>query len=159
MTGAPLRNLKVGGWVEFQDFLPFFYCADDSIREGSPLAAYAELTVRGMREFECHWFDKEPSDVEEALGRAGFADVRSVTYDVPIGRWMPDPSARDVGSLVQFYVADTCDVFGAKPLAALGLTDDERARLVGDAKDCLREWNTQRYLKLSVCYARKGPPA
>lgn len=149
------RNLKVGGWVEFQDFASDICCDDGSMKDNDPLDRFIQVAVKGMRKLGCHRFGVQ--DIKDSLDRAGFVNVRLHTIKVPIGPWARDKRLKSAGAMMKAVVSESLGAFAAKPFNALGIPPQERKDFIVGVKESLDDKRIHRYVKLSFCYGQKGP--
>ena len=149
------RNLRTGGWVEFQDFIPEVLCDDGSMDGNDPLRRFMSLAVKGMRKLGCHQFGTR--DIKESLEKANFTNINIHTRRLPIGGWAPDERLLSVGAMMKAVVLESLSAFAAKPFEALGILDDERQRLIAEVKKSLDDKSIHRYLDFRFCYGQKSP--
>jgi hypothetical protein len=89
LTQCLCSKLKPGGWTELQELDHTIHCDDGSVTDKYPVQQYCEMTAKVTKELR-------GIDVQVApkLGRmmedAGYTDVRSAKYKVPIGEWVRD---------------------------------------------------------------------
>lgn len=93
LVSQAYRNVKPGGWVEFQDVDMVFYAEDGSYSPSSDTALWVHLLVGAARTA-----GKEPCPgprLEQWVRDAGFANVVHQKFKLPLGPWPRD--ARQVG--------------------------------------------------------------
>ncbi|KAG8529897.1 uncharacterized protein KY384_005378 [Bacidia gigantensis] len=82
------ENTKPGGFVEFQDFDLQYYSEDGSLKEDYKIYEWIVTLLEASRNFQ-----REPSpgpNLEKLLKDAGFQNVTSQKYRLPIGPWPKD---------------------------------------------------------------------
>jgi SAM-dependent methyltransferase len=82
------RNVRKGGWVEFQDFNVALYAEDGSYKADSDTAKYMHLLMDSARKA-----GKEPCagpKLEGWIKEAGFVNVNHRKIKLPVGPWPKD---------------------------------------------------------------------
>lgn len=120
---------------------------DDTVR------MFSELYIQGMREYGCK--DFESQNLKQSMERAGFKQVRVITKKVPISTWARDRRLQTLGILMKANIVESVGAFAAKPLAALGLTPEERKKVVSAARHGLGNKRVHRYVNCVFCYGQK----
>lgn len=153
-ANAIIRNLKVGGWAELQDFIPEIRCDDGSMEDDDPLRKFLDLAADGIRSLGCSKYGVY--DAKESLEKAGFTNIHVVTKDIPIGPWVGDQKLRDIGSSMKVLAAWSLSALAAKPFAALGISQEQRVLLMEQASASLQDWRRiHRYVRFRVCCGQK----
>lgn len=150
-------NLRVGGWVEFQELGHSILCDDSTMANDDPVRMFSELYIQGMREYGCKGFAKQ--NLKQSMERAGFKHVRIITKQVPISTWPRDRKLRTLGMLMKANIVESVGAFAAKPLAALGLTPEERKKVVSATRLGLDDKRVHRYVNCVFCYGQKPEAA
>lgn len=97
-------SLEPGGWVENQEFEVKFGCDDGTLPEDSACVRWAELWNEGIEKFgltgRCY-----PEQMKQQMEDAGFINVTTSFYRMPIGTWPKDKRLRQSGwfNLVGFF--------------------------------------------------------
>ncbi|QUC21540.1 uncharacterized protein UV8b_05783 [Ustilaginoidea virens] len=147
------RHVKDGGWVEFQEFIPQILCDDGTMSEEDPLRTFFDASAQGLRTF-----GGEPLKglkLEESLVEAGFTNIHVITKKVPIAAWPRDKHLKAVGMFTRAVILDSLGAFAAKPLAALGISAEDRLALVTQVRQSLNDRRIHRYMKCVFCYGQK----
>lgn len=88
-------NLEPGGWIEQLEGNIGFHCDDGTLPASSPLASHEE------RLLACSFRAGRPLDavdhVESRMRAAGFTNIKTLQYKVPIGAWAKHPIYKDAG--------------------------------------------------------------
>ncbi|KAH7018556.1 S-adenosyl-L-methionine-dependent methyltransferase [Microdochium trichocladiopsis] len=117
-------NLKPGGWMEWQEQHANFLCDDGTMNPDDDLIKLYRLATQA---FERIGYDVHlASKLREPLEKAGFVNVRCVVKKIPIGTWPADKTLRLVGMYMKTAIQSFLPVIIAKPLALLGIPEDER---------------------------------
>jgi hypothetical protein len=125
------------------------------MRSDDPLSTFTKLSVRGMKKLGCSHFGS--LDLSQALDAAGFVNVQRVKKKVPVGSWPQNRNLQSTGALMKTIVQESLGAYAAKPLAALGLSKDERKMLVSTGKASLEDVNIHRYVEFNFVYGQKEP--
>ena len=81
-------NTNSGGWVEFQDFDLNFYSEDGTLTEDHELKKWSRALTQASRS---RGNDPQPSTMmEQWLTAAGFVNIQSKKFQVPVGSWAKD---------------------------------------------------------------------
>ena len=81
-------NTNSGGWVEFQDFDLNFYSEDGTLTEDHELKKWSRALTQASRS---RGNDPQPSImIEQWLAAAGFVNIQSKKFQVPVGSWAKD---------------------------------------------------------------------
>lgn len=88
LVGQAYQHTKPGGWAEFQDFDAKYYSEDGTMVEGSVVDSWVktwvQATIDGGK-------DVHPgSQLEGWMQNAGFQNIRTEKFRVPIGPWPKD---------------------------------------------------------------------
>lgn len=88
LVGQAYQHTKPGGWAEFQDFDAKYYSEDGTMVEGSVVDSWVktwvQATIDGGK-------DVYPGrQLEGWMQNAGFQNIRTEKFRVPIGPWPKD---------------------------------------------------------------------
>lgn len=147
------RNLRAGGWVEFQELGHSILCDDGTMTNDDTVRMFSELYIQGMREYGCQGFENQ--NLKQSMERVGFRHVRIITKKVPISAWPRDRKLQTLGILMKANIVESVGAFAAKPLAALGLTPEERKTMVSATRHGLNDKRVHRYVNCVFCYGQK----
>ena len=89
------RFARPGGWVEFQDWDTRIYSTDGSLKPDHPLQVFHTLTCDAQ---EAKGYSMSPGKhLEQWIHDAGFVNIRSVRYFLPLGTWPNDQKLVSIG--------------------------------------------------------------
>merc|ERR1712000_243866 len=148
------QNLRIGGYVEFQDVLPHIHCDDGTMGDNDALEQFMQLGIRAMQTLGCRLFGA--TDIKDVLEAAGFENVQVVSIKVPVGTWAREPKLKSSGLVMKAMLDDVLEGFAAKPFAALGILGDERDQLLSAARASMKDPRPHRYMVTRFCYGKKG---
>ncbi|PNY28067.1 mRNA 3'-end-processing protein YTH1 [Tolypocladium capitatum] len=146
-------RIRNGGWVEFHEVVPQILCDDGTMGPDDPLRIFYDAAVQGLRTFGCD--PMRTANLEEILDRAGFTNIRCVTKKIPISTWAHERHLKILGLFMKAVMLDSLDGLAAKPLAALGVSRQDRRELVKHVKKSLEDRSVHRYVNCCFCYGQK----
>lgn len=145
--------MRDGGWIEFQEFDHTILCDDNSMADDDPLRTFSEFCAQGMQAFGCAAFGQQ--DLRQSLERAGFQRVRLVTKKVPVSTWPRDQKQKAIGAFMRANIIEALGAFAAKPLAALGMSAEERKMLAVRVRKSLDDNRIHRYVNCCFYFGQK----
>jgi hypothetical protein len=147
------KALKPGGWIELQDFL-YMTHSDDGSRPGD--YKYDEF-VRLLREgFLKFGFDLHGQQKNKGLVRdAGFVEVGSKMYKVPIGTWPRDKVLKTAGLYNKAIIHDFFPAAMAPFTRGLGWSTEEVKIFLIDVRKSIENPNIHAYYTLHMVVGQK----
>ncbi|KAH7140860.1 S-adenosyl-L-methionine-dependent methyltransferase [Dactylonectria macrodidyma] len=149
------RTTKPGGWIETHEDNPVFYNHDGPIEDGSAIAEWGKLFLNGSEKLG-RIFTPIPDNLqEEGLVSAGFVDIKSQTYKVPIGRWPEEERVKKIGMLAKMNIS--ADVQGHIGFMAhlCGWTSEEITIYCTRLRDELRSLTAHAFYYQRIVWGRK----
>ncbi|RGP66590.1 hypothetical protein FLONG3_8786 [Fusarium longipes] len=148
------RVCTPGGWVESVE-ADIHFRSDDGTAEGEEVCKlcnklYEEGGKAIGRSFFVH--DLQPKGMEEA----GFVDIRTVDYKIPVGGWPKDPRLAEVGRFVKLTLEN--DIEGYTLLLwnnVLHWPEDEYQVFLMGIRKVLRNPRIHGYFVVRYVYGRK----
>ncbi|KAH9204290.1 S-adenosyl-L-methionine-dependent methyltransferase [Leptodontidium sp. 2 PMI_412] len=149
-----LEHLKPGGWMETQEIHHRSSCHDGSMPLDHPVAQYWGLVSDGLASLGVN------SDatllLADMMRDAGFINVTTRIFHVPIGRWPKNKVLKMAGLYWRAILLD-----GAQPIALGPLTsglkwsrEQLEMRLVEVRKAYMHEW-VHSHMPLYIIYGQK----
>jgi SAM-dependent methyltransferase len=92
------KNLKPGGWVEYQDATPQA-ASPDGTHAGSATALMLDLIVAGGRALGRDFLVARR--YKDLMKEAGFVDVHETRHYIPVGGWPADPTQKRIGEYLR----------------------------------------------------------
>lgn len=84
------RNLKPGGWVEFQDYDSVYFSDDGSLKPEHDMTKWLDTLREACRDAKR---DCDPGPrLEKYVKEAGFVNVHHEVFKCPVGGWPKDKS-------------------------------------------------------------------
>ncbi|CAG8123028.1 unnamed protein product [Penicillium nalgiovense] len=148
------EHLRLGGWIELQEFEVMLRSDDDSMRFAPALCEFLDRLTQASEAFQ------RPMNIAEGhrqrLVEAGFEDVRDEVYKVPSSVWARDPVQKEIGRYNQCSLLMAVESYSlALFTRVLGWSNnDTQVFLAGVRKD-LKNPAVHTYCKLHVVYGRK----
>ena len=96
-----------------------------------------------------------PKDLGPMLEAAGFDNIQCVVKKVPIGVWARDKTLRLIGLYQKEAVREILPAMGARPFAALGMSEPEIGVTLALARRGLDDVSAHRYFHYYFWFARK----
>ncbi|KAI9797456.1 MAG: hypothetical protein M1833_005496 [Piccolia ochrophora] len=147
-------NTSPGGWVEFQDYDPSYRCDDGSLKPDHAVARWIKLITQA-----CHEVGRDPSpgpQLEGWVRDAGFTEIHSHTFKIPIGRWPKNPRLKTVGAWDLLQILEGLEGFSmALFTRTLKWTAEEVQVLLSKVREDLKNPAIHTYTNFHVVYARK----
>ncbi|KAG4433674.1 hypothetical protein IFR05_010842 [Cadophora sp. M221] len=105
-----LEHLKPGGWMEMQEIHHHPYCHDDSMPPNHPVSQYWSLIHDGLGNLGINF--NATLLLENMMREAGFVNVSTRIFHVPIGLWPKNKVLKMVGLYWRTILMD-----GLQPIA------------------------------------------
>jgi hypothetical protein len=147
------RNLKKGGWIEFQELHPWPCCDDGTMKDDDVLKRFYEMAYDAFQLFKMNLHIAR--DLKPMLEEAGFKNVHCVVKKVPVGVWARDPILRVVGIYMKTAILSVIPAFAGKPFEALGIPPVEREVWQAHVRKTLEDNSIHRYFNFYFWYAQK----
>lgn len=90
-----LQHLKPGGWFELQEIHHYPQCHDDSMPENHPVAQFWGLIAQALGALGVNF--NATLLLEDMMRQAGFVNVATRIFHVPIGTWPKNRILKEVG--------------------------------------------------------------
>lgn len=103
-------HLKPGGWFELQEIHHYPYSSDNSIPTNNLVAEYWALVIAGLSNLGVNF--NATLLLENMMREAGFVNVSTTLFHVPIGMWPRNRVLKTVGQYWRTILMD-----GLQPIA------------------------------------------
>ncbi|KAH6691661.1 S-adenosyl-L-methionine-dependent methyltransferase [Plectosphaerella plurivora] len=100
---SAFRNLKSGGWVEFQELWCDVGCDDGTMRADHPMLRFSSLLRQHFAPLH-QWNIDLAQELPTLLQQVGFINVNIHRYKIPIGAWARDQKRRELGLFMSKHV-------------------------------------------------------
>jgi len=110
LMGRALEHLKPGGWLELQEIHHFPQCHDGSMPPDHPIVKYWNYIDQGLNALGVNF--SGTLLLANRMREAGFVNVTTRIFHVPIGLWPRNKVLKMVGLYWQTILMD-----GAQPIA------------------------------------------
>ncbi|KAL8952043.1 MAG: hypothetical protein Q9222_002030 [Ikaeria aurantiellina] len=108
---------KPGGYTEFQDYDLVYYSEDGTLTDGLAVQEWITTLLQASRDF-----GRDPCPgpkLEGYMRDAGFKDVQSFKYKIPIGPWPKDKHLKTVGSWNLLQIEEGLEAFTLRLFTSL----------------------------------------
>lgn len=147
-------NLKPGGWMESQEWMPTVYCDDGTMGPDYGFAEWTQTQDKAAMNLG------RPLRIANKLKRwyeqAGFVDVHEEMFKLPINSWPKDPQMKMLGRFNETNLLDGLQAFSLQLFQkGLGWTKDEIEVYLVHVRKALSDRNVHAYHKIYVVWGRK----
>lgn len=137
MTFFSHRNLRPGGWVEFQDYDFEFSSLNGSLRPDHKTHQWDHTFLEAAR--LCGIEPCPGSKLKGWVQAAGFINIGHKTIRVPIGPWAKDEFQQEIGLGNLIQLLDGLEAFTLRLFCGvLGKTEEEVSILLSEVRQELR---------------------
>ncbi|KAI9749790.1 MAG: monovalent cation:H+ antiporter, CPA1 (nhx1) [Chaenotheca gracillima] len=153
-SGIWVMEAAVNGWIEIWDFDLHWYSKDKSLHPESNVAKWVALFLEASKKVGR---DPQPGPkLEGWIREAGFTDVTSELFPLPVGRWPKDEKQKAIGALNLLQVLQGVEAFTVRLFnVALDWTGDECQVLLAGVREDLRNTSIHALFNLHITYGRK----
>ncbi|KAH6963278.1 S-adenosyl-L-methionine-dependent methyltransferase [Fusarium avenaceum] len=148
------RCCAPGGWVQSAEADVEFRCDDGTIDKEPNLKVYKKLFEEGGKILGNPFFvyDQQVKGFEDA----GFEDIETVDYKIPVGDWPKDPKLAEVGKYVRACLEN--DIEGYTLMMwkdVLKWPKDEYQIFLMSIRKAIRNPKIHTYMRVRYVYGRK----
>ena len=93
--------------------------------------------------------------IGQSMRDAGFINVQAKMWKIPVGTWAKNKTLKLVGMYMRQVTEDFLGAAGAKPLLALGMTEEEIKPFLESVRKALRDDSVHCYGRLFVWTGQK----
>ncbi|KPM41899.1 hypothetical protein AK830_g4628 [Neonectria ditissima] len=150
------RCCAPGGWVQSCE-ADVEIRSDDGTTENIPaLKLWAQLYAEGGRKLKTPFYVQREGLQEKGLQEAGFTDIKSFDYKLPVAGWPKDSNLAEVGRYVNLTLEN--DIEGYTLMLwhnVLQWPSDEYQGFLADMRRVLRNRKIHGYMSVRYVYGRK----
>ena len=148
------RHLKPGGWFELQEINHFPECHDDSMPPEHPVTVYWRLINDGLTALGV---DIEATlKLADMMRQAGFVNVTTRIFHVPIGVWPRNKVLKMVGLYWRTILIDGLQPIALGPLTrGLKWTKDDVEDFLVEVRKAYMEAHVHSHMPLHVICGQK----
>ena len=154
LVNQAFKHIRPGGFVEFQDFDMLFYSEDGTLKESSNASKWIQMIVGANRHA-----GREPSPgpkLEGWMRDAGFEDIVSHKFKIPIGPWAKDKLQKEVGLFNLVQLLDGAEAISLRLLTSILKWKPEEVQvLCAKVKQELKSKSLHAVLDFYVVYGQK----
>ncbi|EFR01251.1 hypothetical protein MGYG_04255 [Nannizzia gypsea CBS 118893] len=143
---------KPGGWVEFQDWDGTIRSDDDTLK-GTDLFKLQETVKEAFIEIGIN--SNPGAECGSWLKDAGFINITTQKYKVPLGTWPKDKHLKVVGAFNLLQHSEGLGGIANLPLIKKGWSPEEIQVLLSKARGDLRNRSIHAYFNFYIVYGQK----
>ncbi|KAK1754143.1 S-adenosyl-L-methionine-dependent methyltransferase [Echria macrotheca] len=151
-----LRCLKPGGWIEHVEASPTITSDDNSIPADCVSYQWTEIFIQAGKRIGKSF---DPNENNKAwMEAAGFTDVGTKEYKMPIGGWSNDRRLKEVGQYNQLGCEQGLEGYCLRILSEeLLWRKDEIEVFLAKTREAMKDQRIHAYYRLKTTFARKPP--
>ncbi|KAA8627835.1 hypothetical protein SMACR_07718 [Sordaria macrospora] len=151
-------HLKPGGWIETQDFHPQIRSDDNSIpaKEMYPPGQLMDLANIAWAHAGTDY--RVTPQIGEMMKEAGFVNVTSRQFKVPLGPWPRDERMKNLGNLLKAATEGLVPAIMATSGMRKCFDEDEIKELQEGCKKAMGDTNVHGYMWMYFWYGQKPEP-
>ncbi|RKL19387.1 hypothetical protein BFJ68_g3661 [Fusarium oxysporum] len=150
------RSCKPGGWVESFEASPCLESDDDTVKDGSAMSEWGKFFIEGGKRLGRTFTILDDDLQKQGMEDAGFTDIQTRDFKLPIGSWPKDPKMQEIGNFA--FAAMDQDLEGFVLYMAsvvLGWSQDEVTVYCSQLRRELRSGKYHPYCRLRLVYGKK----
>ncbi|KAK0610736.1 S-adenosyl-L-methionine-dependent methyltransferase [Immersiella caudata] len=150
------RTLQPGGWIESAEAEVDFVSDDATVAPDSALALWGRMCKETGEKIGRPFTVLTDNVQKTGLETAGFVDVQTVDFKVPVGGWPRDAKLAEVGRFVQLTLENDLEGYSTFMWNnVLGWPADEYQIFLMKTRKELKDRRVHSYLKVRYAYGRK----
>ncbi|KAK0627986.1 S-adenosyl-L-methionine-dependent methyltransferase [Immersiella caudata] len=150
------RICAPGGWVESGEAECLVTSDDGTVKPGSAMDTWGRLFAESGEKIGRSFKVITEEVQRKGMEAAGFVDLQTVRYKIPMSGWAADPKLAEVGRYVRLTVEN--DMEGYSTFLwnnVLGWPADEHQIFLMSSRQELRDRNIHPYFTVQYVYGRK----
>ncbi|KAF4416383.1 s-adenosyl-l-methionine-dependent methyltransferase [Fusarium acutatum] len=151
-------HVRPGGWVESLEIDIETHSENPKIEkdEGHIFKTWCKLFFECGRKTGRTWEIARDGRQEEYMREAGFTDLVSKSWKLPVGGWPQDKKLKQIGLYNEAFIDHSIDAFAIFPIGEiLGWSKEEVTVLVSQMRKALKEPRALPYFNVRMVYGRK----
>ncbi|KAG5784974.1 hypothetical protein H9Q73_001347 [Fusarium xylarioides] len=151
-------HVRPGGWVESLEIDIETHSENPKIEkdEGHIFKKWCKLFFECGRKTGRTWEIARDGRQEEYMREAGFTDLSSKSWKLPVGGWPQDKKLKHIGLYNGAFIDHSIDAFAIFPIGEiLGWSKEEVTVLVSQMRKALKEPRALPYFNVRMVYGRK----
>ncbi|PNP83638.1 hypothetical protein FNYG_03201 [Fusarium nygamai] len=151
-------HVRPGGWVESLEIDIETHSENPKIEkdEGHIFKKWCKLFFECGRKTGRTWEIARDGRQEEYMREAGFTDLFSKSWKLPVGGWPQDKKLKQIGLYNGAFIDHSIDAFAIFPIGEiLGWSKEEVTVLVSQMRKALKEPRALPYFNVRMVYGRK----
>ncbi|KAI1639816.1 S-adenosyl-L-methionine-dependent methyltransferase [Biscogniauxia mediterranea] len=154
LLGSIFRNMRSGGWIEFQDLRPRVVSDDDTVSPDYAPNRSLDLLKQSFTQvfgFDVDFVYRLTTELE----KAGFVNIRTVTYKAPLGTWPRDERMRYIGWMHRMTVMCYLESISLRPMQSLGFSQEDIEALMEEVERHLNNNKIHSWMHFAFVYGQK----
>ncbi|KAK1749537.1 S-adenosyl-L-methionine-dependent methyltransferase [Echria macrotheca] len=150
------RVCRPGGWVESGEVEVDFVSDDGTVKQDSSLALWGKMCNETGKKIGRPFTVLTDGLQREGMEKAGFVDIKTVEYKLPVGGWPQDFKLAEVGQFVKLTLENDLEGYSTfmwNQVLQWG-ADEYQIFLMGTRKE-LKDRGIHSYLRVRYVYGRK----
>ncbi|KAI9801235.1 MAG: hypothetical protein M1825_003509 [Sarcosagium campestre] len=143
-----------GGWVEFQDYDFQYYSEDGSVGPEEPVLRWDNEVIKGFKTIGC-----DPLIGPKLKGwaeEAGYVNVVSKRYKLPIGPWAKDKYLKMIGAWNMLFVLDSLEAVTLGVFVnVLGWSVEETQVLLAQVRTAVKDPSKHAQFDFYIVYGQR----
>ncbi|KAI1024538.1 hypothetical protein LB503_007476 [Fusarium chuoi] len=151
-------HVRPGGWVESLEVDIETHSENPKIEKdgGHIFKKWCKLFFECGRQTGRTWEIARDGRQEEYMREAGFTDLFSKSWKLPVGGWPQDKKLKQIGLYNGAFIDHSIDAFAIFPIGEiLGWSEEEVTVLVSQMRKALKEPRALPYFNVRMVYGRK----
>jgi len=151
------RHLKPGGWLELQEIHHYPYCHDGSMPDKHPVTEYWGLIIEALAVLGVNF--NATLLLADMMRAAGFVNVSTRIFHVPIGTWPKNKVLKMVGLYWRTILEIGLQPIAIGPLTrGLGWTREQVEVWLIEVRKAYKDTWVHSYMPLHIITGQKPGP-
>lgn len=151
LTRRAFEHLAPGGWLELQDIGHLICCDDDTMAPDYPIVQLFDQITEAWARFGADL--RVGPKLEGMLRAAGFVNVETRIFKIPIGAWQHDTKGRELGLSFRVVIEMALSALCGAIATVKGWSAEERNELARSCTEALKGNGVHPYMH---CYFVMG---
>ncbi|KAK0620147.1 S-adenosyl-L-methionine-dependent methyltransferase [Immersiella caudata] len=147
LTRRAFEHLAPGGWLELQDLSHLVCCDDETMTLDYPIAQLFDRITEAWGTFGADL--RVGPKLEDMLRTAGFVNVETRAYKIPIGSWPHDTKGRELGLSFRVVIQMALSALCGAIATVEGWSEEDRNVLTARCDEALEDNSVHAYMH---CY-------
>ncbi|KAF4467285.1 mRNA 3 -end-processing YTH1 [Fusarium albosuccineum] len=147
---------KCDGYFECHEISMRFMSDDGTLEGCNVMKQWRDFWVKVGNELNRSFKVAEDGTLSKAMRSAGFADVKTHVYKMPVGLWPKDPQYKEVGRYTRAALDEDLEGFVLRPaIEVLGWSMEKTTLFPAQLRNEMGQSGVHAYILLVVVFGRK----